>query len=474
MDSVLNSAIFNSWFAAAVRLVSSIIAIPIVITKLNIAEINIWFLFSSIVAISQGIQFGFNTTFSRFISYVNNGVKIKEFRSLRFKLDTKFEDDIDKHELSSVFFLMKYIYIYLSIAYLFILLLIGYFALVGPIGALEIQGDGWMAATILAASTTITLSFGYYNNFMIGINKVALVQKISAVTSLIGLPFILLVLFFNPTLVSIVLVYQLIELFTLAVIIFFSKKEINKFNLKKKNNPFDNKLFSIVWESTWKSGITTIMANVVKHVSAILVAQFLTPSMSASFLFTKKIFDIIENFTMTTFQARLPMITKYRGQGDFKAFMPYVRQTQYISYGVFLVGYTLLITGGEYILGLVSSNVNLGSYILIIFFSLAAFISRWSGMTAAISNTSNHVIDYINLPIVSFIYLSIIYLFHDELGVNVFPLAALFGYLLAAPVLIFIVYKTIDITFLKYESRVGIPLFGVLLVINTIYYWSKL
>lgn len=474
LKKLFHSSIFNSWFSAFVGLFSSIIAIPIVITKLSVEEINIWFLFASIVALSQGVQFGFNTTFARFVAYVHSGVKIEEFRNLRHKKEMRYESGLDKYEFSRVFYLMKHVYLFLSFFYLLVLFAIGYFSLGKPIESLANPSDGWIAAGIVAVSTTLTLSFGYYQNFMLGINKVALVQRITGLVTLVGLGFILVVLVFYPTLVSIVLVYQLVSFAVLLTVVYFAKKEFTKIDIKKEKNSFDKELFSVVWESAWKSGITTVIANVVKHISAILVAQLFSPAASASFLFTKRIFDIIENFTMTTFQARIPVIAKYRGQGDFDKLMPYLRQTQYISYGVYLIGYTTLLVGGEYILSLINSNVNLGSYSLIILFSLATFLSRWGGMTLSISNQSNHVVEHINAIVVAIVFFSVVLLAYDVLGIEVFPLAQTVAMIAVAPFIIKLTYKNLHTTFWQYEKKVFIPLFGVLVLINLIYYWSNI
>lgn len=473
IQKLINSSIINSWFSSLVILFSSLIAIPIVITKLSVEEINVWFLFASVVALSQGVQFGFNTTFVRFIAYVNSGVKVSEFRSLRYKKDTKFENNIDQIEFFKVFYLMKYVYVFLSIIYLIVLFLIGYFSLGKPINSLANPIEGWTAASIVAMSTTIVLSLGYYQNFMLGINKVALIQRITGIVNLIGLIFILGVLFFYPTLISIVLVYQLVSLSTLFVIVYFARKELKYMNTKVPNKLFDKELFSIVWDSAWKSGITTLIANIVKHISVILVAQLFSPTISAGFLFTKRIFDIIENFTMTTFNARIPTIAKYRGQGKFTTLLPYLRQTQYISYGVFIVGYMILLIGGEYILSLIDSNVNLGSYSLIILFSFASFFSRYGGMSLAISNQSNHVIEHINAIVGSTVFFITIYFFYESLSINVFPFAQSIAFLFVIYLFIRNVYPTLHTTFWNYEKKVFIPFFGILILINLIYYWSN-
>ena len=469
----IHSSIFNSWFSNIVILFSFLIAIPIVITKLSVEEINVWFLFASIVALSQGVLFGFNGTFARFIAYSNSGIKISEFRDLKSKKKSQFNEIIDIYEVGRIFFLMKKVYIFLSIIYALIIFSVGYFALYKPIESLTVQNDGWIAAFIVALSTITTLTLGYYQVFLEGINKVALVQRTMGVVNMIGLLFILGVLFLHPTLVSIILVYQLVAMCATLSIVFFGKKEFKKLKIDKDVDRFDKELFLIVWESAWKSGITTIVANVVKHISAILVAQLFTPSASASFLFTKRIFDIIERFTMITFQARIPMIARYRGRGDFDLLMPYLKQTQYISYGVFLLGYTAILVGGDYILSLIKSNVELGNISLIILFSFATFLSRYGGMSLAIANQSNHVIEHINAIVGSVVFFVVVYLFYDYLSINVFPFAQIIAFLFVVYLFIKNVYPTIHTTFFEYEKKVLLPMLGILIFINSIYYWSN-
>ena len=153
--------------------------------------------------------------------------------------------------------------------------------------------------------------------------------------------------------------------------------------------------------------------------------------------------------------------------------MPYLRQTQYISYGVYLIGYATLLIGGEYILSLISSNVNLGSYSLIILFSLATFMSRWGGMTLSISNQSNHVVEHINAIVVAIVFFSVVLLAYDVLGIEVFPFAQTVAMIAVAPFIIKLTYKNLHTTFWNYEKKVFIPLFGVLILINLIYYWSN-
>jgi len=471
---LFHSAVFNSWFSGIVSLISSLIALPIVITKLSVEEINVWLLFSSIVVLSQGVQFGFNSTFSRFIVYVYNGVRIDEFKNLRFKSEMKTKSCFDENEFLRVFNLMRFIYLFVTILYFVLLCLVGITILSKPLNSLVNPIDGWIAGSIIAISTTLNLYFSYHQNFMLGINKVALLQRITGVINFFGIGIILLVFYFNPTLISLVFIYQVITLIVLFSIIYYSKKEFSNICFKDPYFKFDKELFHIVWHYAWKSGITILVSNLIRHMSVLIVSQFFSPAISASFLFTRKVFNIIENFTMITFQARLPVIAKYRGIADFDKLIPFLKQTQYITYGVFLLGYIILITGGEYILSFLNSNVRLGSHALIILFSFSTFMTRWGGMTLAISNQSNNVVEHINAVVVITVYSLIVFLGFVSLGVEVFPFALTLSMFAVAPFIIKYTYKYLFTTFWTYEKNVCIPYFASLTLINIIYlYYLK-
>lgn len=468
---LLKSSILSSWFNAGVTVFSSLIAIPIVLSKLSLEEINVWFLIATLVAISQGIANGFSTTFMRFISYSYSGVKLSDFRNIKNKRTIDFNSEYNGGELGEVLEVMKVIYTVLTALFFVILFLIGYFALSKPIGEMGIDHrDGWIAWYIVLIVSTCNLYLGYYNVFLMGINKIALIQKISGLINLIGLGFILAILFFYPNLISIVLVYQLVALSIAITLFLIAKKELKKLNLNFRKFKFNYNVFILVWESAWKSTVTAISANVINHISGILVANFFSVSQSASFLFTKRIFEIIERFTQTTFDARLPVIASLRGKGDLQKLVPYLKQTQYICYAVFITGYLSLIIFGETILSLISDKVDIGAIHLLILFSFSIFLRRWSGINMGISNQANYILDYITVPISGIIFFIVVFFLQGQLGVNVYPIAQIIGIICISPIIITRFYSILETTFLEYEKKVMILVLGVLLLINFIYY----
>lgn len=469
LKRILNSPVFNAWFSNAIVLINSIFIIPIVIVKLSTEELNVWFLIFTVITFSQGVLFGFNGTFMRFIAYSFSGVPVDSFRTIKNKTSLEYTE-FNKAEFSNIVSLMKSVYKVLSLLFFILLIIIGMFFMQKPIEALPNATEGWTTWGFVICSATITLYLSHYQLILEGMNKVALVHRVLGIVNFFGFFVILSVLLLHLTLFSVVAAYQFVSLASFGVLVYCCRKNCKEADVSFAPFSFDKNLFVLVWESAWKSGITSILANVVKHISSIIIANFFTSAQSASFQFTKRLFDVIERFTMVTFQAKLPLITKLRGRGDFGTLMPELRKTQLLAYGVFLGGYSSLIFLGEPILTLISSNVKLGSFGLLVLFSFSTFLSRWGGMASYISNQGNYVVEHILSTLMFSVFSLCVFALYKAMGIDVFPFAQVIAMLVVMPVTAKLVYKTLHTDFLSYEKRVMFPAAAVLIAVNIIYF----
>ena len=174
--------------------------------------------------------------------------------------------------------------------------------------------------------------------------------------------------------------------------------------------------------------------------------------------------------SMTAFQARIPRLSMYRGRGALNELLPFLKSTQWLVYGVFLIGYTVLLFLGQDILNYISSNVLIGNFGLVALFSFATFFSRWGAMSLSISNQANHVVEHINAIVVGSVFLIVSIIFYPYMGVAVFPFAILCGLIVSSPLLISQVYPTLNCGFWTYEKSVMIPALMILVLLNLIYY----
>lgn len=466
LNKIYHSSILNSWFSNVIVIISMLIAIPFVITKLSIEEVNVWFLFATIVSLTQGVVLGFSATFSRFISYVYAGISLKEVDTLKSKHHLS-HSEMNVLELEQILNVVKPLYLILSLFFFLLLTLMGYLFLSKPISLMQNTAEGWFSWFTVLFTSGIVLYLNFYQLFLEGINKVALVQRVIGIVNFFGIFLILIVLIFVPSLISITIIYQFISLIVSITIAYFSVKNMKDLALNINLYSFDKKVFLLIWQTAKKSLYTTILASIVKHISSLIVAQLLPPSQSASFQFVKRIFDVIERFTSTTFQAKIPTLSRLRGRGDISTFSKILFKTQYITYVVFLAGYSMFLLFGDLIVDLIDSKVQLNNS-LIIAFGFSVLITRWTGMNLAVSNQANNVVEHLAITVSSILYFLLIYIFIDDVSLYIFPVAQTFAMLFISPFVISQVYKTFNTKFFVYESKILLPIFIITLIISFI------
>lgn len=464
-----NSAIFTSWVSQLIRIAFGLVTLPIVLKQFEVEEVNVWFLFVTIVGIGQGIQYGFNTTFVRFFSYSFSGVRINEFSDIKHKTSASQEKEIDKSEFADLFSVLKRTFFFLMLAYLILLGGFGTLGVAKPIGFLSNTKEGWFSWAVVVASSSYNLYMTIFQIYLRGINKVALLNRIITVTSLLGIFLVLAVGIYFPSLSNVVMSVQFIAILSSICFYFISHKAHDGFLNKIPRPYFKKAVFKHVWESAWKSGTATIIATVIKHISGVIVAQLFSPISSASFLLTKRLFELLESFTMVTFQAKIPEIAALRGRGDFKKLIPLLKKVLYLSYGIFIVGIVFILFFGNFAIQIIDGNTVLGSIFLLIAFTFSTLISRWSGINLAISNQANHIIEHINASIVFVVYFLFLGLFYSSLGIVVFPLATLVSTLSTTRFIINRTYKTLNTSFWKFEKSIFIPVTIIVGVISLIY-----
>ncbi|WP_108869584.1 hypothetical protein [Aquimarina aquimarini] len=469
LSKLYNSSIFTSWISQLIKVVFSLVTLPIVLKQFSVEQVNVWFLFITIVGIGQGIQYGFNTTFVRFFSYSFSGVRIKEFFDIKNKLEASLSKDVDKQEFSDLYVVLKRTFLFLTLIYFFLLAVFGTWGVIKPIGFLENYQEGWIAWLVIILSTSINLYMSIYQIYLRGINKVALINRVITIVSFFGIFLILFVGIYFPSLLNIILVVQFIAIMNSLCLYFASQKSNDSFLQKIPKSFFKKEVFNEVWDSAWKSGLTTIFATVIKHISGVIVAQLFTPISSASFLLTKRLFELLESFTMVTFQAKIPEIAAFRGRGDFKKLIPLLKKVLYLSYGIFVIGIVVILFFGENLISIIKGNAELGGISLLLAFTYSTLISRWAGINLAISNQANNVIEHINASIVFVIYFLFLGLLYKELGIVVFPLAALVSTLATAPFIIKRTYKTLNTTFIEFEKYMFIPIIIIVSLISLVY-----
>ena len=456
----------SAWLFGGLSAISGVILLPFILNKLSPEEINVWFLFFLITGISEMVVFGFNITFSRFVSYTIAGIHYHNFNKIKNNTQTKKGLNIQK-QLSEIFTLCIITFGAIAFIYLIIGSSFGYLALKKPISFLTDSSVGWNSWVIIIFGNFIRILLYVFPIFLQGMNKMSIYYNILSFQRIAYITMALSVLYFSPSLLSLSIAstLSLIIVSLLFWLVFYLKnKEIKVLKINKD-------LFYTIWDSAWKSGITKIIAPILQYISGIIFAQFASPFASSSFLLTQRIFDIILQLSDITFNNFLPKIAFLRGNNNFNDLNNLIKKVSLLSFSIFVLGYLIFLFFGENLLLMTRSNVALAPKNIIILFSFAYLLGRLGSNQLNLANQANQVIEHKNILIYAVSYFFFLFLFIKDMSMWVFPTAMIIAQIIS---LLFIVnrsYKLYNTKFIEAEKMSFIPVYVILLVINLIYFF---
>ena len=458
-------SLLPGWIYSVLKILSGFLLLPLVLTKFGVEEINVWFLYFSVIGISEMVVFGFNSTFVRFISYTIAGVHFSKFNEI--KNNSISTENLNKDEqLSDIYSLNLIIFGGISIIYFFVLNIGGFIALSKPISYLSNPSAGWFAWYFLISGSTIRILTYTFPVFIQGNNKMSLYYNILTIEKTLYLLLGILLMIFIPSLVGLSLVAGG-TIIIASIIHYISFKRINENNVKF--NGFNKSLFLVIWDSAWKSGITKILAPIIQNIGGIIFAQFASPVSSSSYLFTERIFKLLQQFSDTVTNTIIPEIAFLKATAELRKLKINILKYSRVVFGVIGLGYLVIILFGNDLLLLIKGNTILAEKKVLVLFSFVYMISRLSSFQLTLSNIANNVIEHKAIFIYSIIYfpfLSMIFIYTE---MWVFPLAMLLALTGSFLYVQKYSYKLYSTSFFKAEKLSFIPIFILLCIINAAY-----
>ena len=218
MKTDKNDVLWN-YAATFLKIASQALLLPLILTMMSAEKVGIYVVFITINSFELLLDFGFNSSFTRNVTYVFSGVKsLKKQGYEKNKHDKSY---IDYNLLKGLISVMKRFYLVLSIVLFFLLITIGssYINFIVK----DYQGDlievfiAWIILVIINTYNIYTL---YYGALLLGKGLVKKSKQITIIGQIVFLCF---------SAILIILGYGLIAIFTaqgLSVIIirFLSKK----------------------------------------------------------------------------------------------------------------------------------------------------------------------------------------------------------------------------------------------------------
>ena len=389
MIKITKKDVLWSYFAQIFTVTSGLVTLPLILKLLSAEEIGMNYLMLSLGALVSLFDFGFTPQFSRNIAYVftgaqvlkKEGVTVAETSTINYRL------------LATMIHTAEFVYRRLAIVVLLVMLTLGtYYIYYVTKGFTNI--DNSLSIWVLySIGIFFNIYYSYYSSLLIGKGLIMETKKAMVYSRLIYIILAFVFLFSGLGLMGVVLA-NLIAPFVNRFISYryFFTEELNEqisiYSISKKEKL---ELFEIVWHNAKKLGLVFVGAYAINKLSIFLAGLYLPLSEIGSYGLMIQLFGLLSMVSGMLFTVFEPRFSSLRTKGDTTALIKEFAFSMNIYYLTFIIGAIGLLYLGPYFLSLISANVALPSFFIMLLFSVVLFLEGNHSNFATFIVTNNSV-----------------------------------------------------------------------------------
>jgi O-antigen/teichoic acid export membrane protein len=180
-----NSAVVWSWIFNGIRLVSGIVLLPLVLHELSTADLGMYYVLLSLVALAPLIDFGFAPTIGRFIGYAMGGAKTLQAQGVFKSAESPAAPNYAL--LWQLLLTTRRLYRYIALGVFIIMGIWGTYVVELRIAETTSQLITRLAWGTTLVATALDIYWYWWNTFLMGMNEVRSAARISLLATLVRL-----------------------------------------------------------------------------------------------------------------------------------------------------------------------------------------------------------------------------------------------------------------------------------------------
>ncbi|MEO6994782.1 MAG: hypothetical protein ABI273_14330 [Lacunisphaera sp.] len=433
----------------------TLLLLPLVLKRLPVEEFNVWALFSALVGLYLLVDMGFSLTFIRALATTLAGASTPDAFE---RHATVVVGKISNWELlMRVVAFMRFVYRMLGWVYLVLVGLVGSLALVRPISLTGHPSNAWAAWVVVMGCGYVGIRTNYLGVLLQGLNEIALIRRWEAVTSIGSTVCGCAVLYFNGSLLALVIATQTWGLIGVGRNFWLCKKVADGRFTTQPAAKNDAQLFAILWPPTWRSGVGVLMSFGLIQATALLQAQFVSAATSASYLLCLRIIQQISAFSQAPFYSKLSVLPRLRAENRRRELVKVAARGMRLSLWAYVAGFAAAGFFGPFLLRLIGSAVKFPQIGTFILFGSVFAVERYAAMYLQLYNITNDVITHVANGVTGLLCMIFILILWPQVGELALPLGLLAGYLaFYAWFPVRCAYREYGLSFWRFETRNGL------------------
>ena len=443
----------------ATRSVSFVLVLPLVLRKFPPTECAVWFVFTAVMVVQSLLGFGFAPSFSRLMAYARAGADVGQMCDLRQNKSVAGGEGCNWDAIARLCSCMRRVFLALSGVNLLVLATVGTAVVWRSVDQAGHPASLWIAWGIMVVSSSFGFATTYYGAMLQGMNFLTESRRLDTILSLGSIFTAFLVLTVKADILVLVISYQF---WTIAGFFAYRALAHKLIPLRfgwTQPRPWEREVFGLVWNSAWKTGVTSIMTMGLIQSTGIIQAQFGSPASTVTYNFNLRLMTLIGQVVQAPFLTKLPELARLRALGNLGGQLQVLRRGMRLTQWLLVLSCLGVSIAMPVAVNFIGSRSLQFDPLLWALFSLNMTFERQGGMLHQIRNLTNQPMEHFGmLGYFGFMVAFMILFFHIGLGMYAFPAAMLatqlcFSLWFAAR----IAYPVLGVSPLVFERTVSLP-----------------
>lgn len=380
-----------NYAATFLQIGAGVILLPFILRVFPQETVAIWTIFSTIILLSSILDFGFNPSFARNVSYVVSGATKLKVTGYYQIVENK-HGEIDYSLFKGLINAMRWFYVRMAFLLFALLTTVGTYYLHTVLKTYSgNHTEIYISWAILCIINSYSLYTLYYDSLMQGQGLVMRAKQIQIIGQTIYLfvAFILILLRFN--LIAIVsaqalsiLIRRILSYRAIYTVEF--KQFLHKVIAQSRKD-----ILKSIYPNAVKVGLTSLGGFLVTRSSIIVGSLYLSLSEIASYGITVQIAGIISSIATVYYATYQPKIVQFRIYNDYGSLKYIYLKGCLLLFFTFIFGGLALILFGNWILMILGSQTLLLHKLPIIIILCTSFLETNHSYAAGILLTKNEV-----------------------------------------------------------------------------------
>jgi len=383
--------IYWNYAATFLKIAAAVLLMPLILKRLPSEEVGIWSVFITVTAFSNLLDFGFNPSFTRNVSYIFSGVSTLKTTGYEI-ISTNSAPKVDFGLLKGTITAMRWLYLRMSIALLLLLSTLGSFYIYTLLNNYKgNHTEVYIAWALLCIINTYNLYTLYYDSLLQGKGLIKRSKQIIIVGQSIYILVAAIMILMGYGLIAIVSaqVVSVVIIRWLSYKAFFNQK--TKSDLSSvKARPW-KEIISAISPNAMKIGLTILGTFIIQKSSIIIGSLYLSLNEIGSYGITIQLISVIGVLAVIYPMTFQPKIAQLRIENNTSSIKKLYIKGEFLLFITFLICGIVLIFAGNWMLLLIKSRTELLSPLMICVVIVISFLENNHSVAGSILLSKNEV-----------------------------------------------------------------------------------